>query len=76
MGKIVAKVVLTGGPCAGKTSALSKIESYFTERGYKVLIVGESATEIIKSGIKTQLDLPVLILLMILKFPKNYSTKL
>lgn len=52
MGKIVAKVVLTGGPCAGKTSALSKIESYFTERGYKVLIVGESATEIIKSGIK------------------------
>ena len=52
MGKIVAKVVLTGGPCAGKTSALSKLENYFTERGYKVLIVSESATEMIKGGIK------------------------
>lgn len=52
MGKIVAKVVLTGGPCAGKTSALSKIENYFTEKGYKVLIISESATEMIKGGIK------------------------
>lgn len=52
MGKIVAKVVLTGGPCAGKTSALSKIENYFTEKGYKVLIISESATELIKGGIK------------------------
>lgn len=32
MGKIVAKIVLTGGPCAGKTSALSKIEEIFTEK--------------------------------------------
>ena len=52
MGKIVAKIVLTGGPCAGKTSALSKIEEIFTEKGYKVLVVGESATEIIKGGIR------------------------
>ena len=52
MGKVVAKIVLTGGPCAGKTSALACIENYFTEKGYKVLIVGESATEIIKGGIR------------------------
>lgn len=52
MGKIVAKIVLTGGPCAGKTTALAKIEEIFTEKGYKVLVVGESATEIIKGGIK------------------------
>src|SRR5574344_1202059 len=52
MGKIVANIVLTGGPCAGKTTALAKIEEYYQERGYKVLIVNESATELINGGIK------------------------
>lgn len=52
MAYIEAKIVLTGGPCAGKTSALARIEEYFTELGYKVLIVGESATELIKGGIR------------------------
>lgn len=52
MANIEAKIVLTGGPCAGKTSALARIEEYFTELGYKVLIVGESATELIKGGIR------------------------
>lgn len=52
MGKIIAKIVLTGGPCAGKTTALAKIEEYYQEQGYKVLTVNESATEIIKGGIK------------------------
>lgn len=52
MGKIIANIVLTGGPCAGKTTALSKIEEYYQERGYKVLIVNESATELINGGIK------------------------
>lgn len=52
MAYIEGKIVLTGGPCAGKTSALSRIEEYFTKIGYKVLIVSESATELIKSGVK------------------------
>lgn len=51
MAQVEARIVLTGGPCAGKTTALAKIEQYFTDLGYKVLIVGESATELIKSGI-------------------------
>ena len=34
----ITKVVLTGGPCAGKTTALQKIEKEFTEKGYKVFI--------------------------------------
>lgn len=50
MASIEAKIVLTGGPCAGKTTALARIEEYFSELGYKVLIVGESATELIKGG--------------------------
>lgn len=46
----IVKVVLTGGPCAGKTTALQKIEKEFTEKGYKVFIIGESATELISGG--------------------------
>ena len=49
---VVSKIVLTGGPCAGKTTALAKIEKNLTEQGYKVFIVGESATELIKGGIR------------------------
>lgn len=59
MGKIVGKIVLTGGPCAGKTSALTKIEEELTEKGYKVFIVSESATELIKGGIKPFGNMPI-----------------
>lgn len=46
----ITKIVLTGGPCAGKTTALQRIEKEFTEKGYKVFIIGESATELLNSG--------------------------
>ncbi len=52
MGQIVAKIVLTGGPCAGKTTALSRIEQELHDMGYRVFIIGESATELIKGGIR------------------------
>lgn len=48
----IKKIVLTGGPCAGKTTAIQQIEKEFTEKGYKVLIVPEAATILINSGIK------------------------
>lgn len=48
---MIKRIVLTGGPCAGKTTALSLIEQDLCEKGYKVFIVGESATELIKGGI-------------------------
>lgn len=47
----INKIVLTGGPCAGKTTALSWINNYFTKRGYIVLIVPETATELISNGV-------------------------
>ena len=53
---MVKKIVLTGGPCAGKTTVLSKIESFLLEKGYKVFIVRESATELIASGITPHED--------------------
>lgn len=49
---LVGKICLTGGPCAGKTTALSAIEENLQEQGYNVLIVPESATELIKGGIR------------------------
>ena len=49
---MVKRIVLTGGPCAGKTTVLSSIEEMLTEKGYTILIVNESATELIKGGIK------------------------
>ena len=48
---IINKIVLTGGPCAGKTTALSWISNYFSKRGYSVLFVPETATELISNGV-------------------------
>ena len=47
----ISKIVLTGGPCAGKTTALNWINNYFTKRGYTVLFVPETATELISNGV-------------------------
>ena len=47
----INKIVLTGGPCAGKTTALSWIDNYFSKRGYTVLFVPETATELISNGV-------------------------
>lgn len=52
MGSLVAKIVLTGGPCAGKTTTISQIEEHLTNKGYHVLVLNECATEIIKGGIR------------------------
>lgn len=48
----IKKIALTGGPCAGKTTAIQEIEKEFTEKGYLVLIVPEAATILINSGIR------------------------
>ena len=45
-------IVLTGGPSAGKSQSLSRIFKILTEkRGYSVLIVPETATELILNGV-------------------------
>lgn len=47
----IHKIVITGGPCAGKTTGLSYIEREFTKLGYKVVFINESATELIMNGL-------------------------
>jgi len=43
-------IVLTGGPCAGKTTALDYIVEHFTMQGYKVFTVPEVPTLVSKAG--------------------------
>ena len=43
----ISKIVITGGPCAGKTTGMSWIQNTFAQRGYTVLFVPETATELI-----------------------------
>ena len=47
----MTKIVLTGGPCAGKTTAMNWIQNFFQKQGYKVLFVPETATELITGGL-------------------------
>lgn len=49
--KKIIKIVITGGPCAGKTTALQKIKEYFESRGIGVMFVSETATELIMNGV-------------------------
>lgn len=47
----ITKIVITGGPCAGKSTALSWVQNAFTQMGYTVLFVPETATELITGGV-------------------------
>ena len=49
--QIIKKVVITGGPCAGKTTAMSWVQNAFGRMGYKVLFIPETATELISGGV-------------------------
>ncbi len=50
--KKIIRIVITGGPCGGKTTALEEISKIFRIQGYTVLTVNETATELINDGIK------------------------
>ena len=47
----ITKIVITGGPCAGKSTAMSWIQNAFTQMGYTVLFIPETATELITGGV-------------------------
>ena len=48
--KDIKKIVLTGGPCAGKTTALVKVIEHFSSRGYKVFTIPEVPTIFLQAG--------------------------
>ncbi len=47
----LTKIVITGGPCAGKSTAMSWVKNAATQMGYTVLVIPETATELITSGV-------------------------
>ncbi|MBO4299559.1 MAG: AAA family ATPase [Clostridia bacterium] len=49
-GKKISKIVITGGPCAGKTTAMSWIQNAFSKKGYATLFIDETATQLISGG--------------------------
>ena len=42
---IIKKIVLTGGPCAGKTTALGNIKKYLQGKGDPFISINEIATQ-------------------------------
>ena len=49
--KKIYRIIFTGGPCSGKTTFMSRAEEIFGERGYRVIVDHESATDLISGGI-------------------------
>lgn len=47
----ITKIVITGGPCGGKSTAMSWVQNAFSQMGYTVLFVPETATELITGGV-------------------------
>ena len=45
------KVVLTGGPCGGKTTGQARLCTFFENLGWKVFRVPETATVLLSGGI-------------------------
>ncbi|CAH1990274.1 unnamed protein product [Acanthoscelides obtectus] len=51
------KLVLTGGPCGGKTTGQARLCTFFENLGWKVFRVPETASVLLSGGIKfTDLD--------------------
>lgn len=51
-GEIVYKLVLTGGPCGGKTTGQARLCTFFENLGWKVFRVPETASVLLSGGIK------------------------
>ena len=51
------KLVLTGGPCGGKTTGQARLSTFFENLGWKVYRVPETATVLLGGGVNFA-DLP------------------
>ncbi len=49
--KTIWKIVITGGPSAGKSSGMDTVKKEFAKLGYAVIVVPETASELIIGGI-------------------------
>lgn len=51
MAEDLVEIVITGGPCAGKTTSLARIQQWLMDAGRTVLTVPEAATMLINGGL-------------------------
>ena len=49
-GNEVKLIAFTGGPCAGKSTLMTRAIEWLSERGVKALVLSETATEFINAG--------------------------
>ena len=47
---LLHRVVLTGGPCGGKSTALAQMRTHFEQKGFTVLCAPEAATLLFTAG--------------------------
>jgi hypothetical protein len=52
----VVRIALTGGPCAGKSSALAVLTEKATAEGFDVYVGPETATVLMNSGFRFPTD--------------------
>lgn len=50
--RIVYRLVLTGGPCGGKTTGQARLSTFFENLGWKVFRVPETAAVLLSGGVK------------------------
>lgn len=53
---MIYKVVLTGGPCGGKSTALPELAQQFTKNGFKVFTIPEIATLLYSNGVLLKVE--------------------
>lgn len=66
----VTRIVLTGGPCAGKSTGIAIVEQRLRSLGYSVVVMDEMATNVLRSGI-TPADTGVDFEALLVKLQKN-----
>jgi putative protein kinase ArgK-like GTPase of G3E family len=49
-GNPIYKIVITGGPCAGKSTSLNRIVEEMTKKGFRVFSVPEVPTLVVQAG--------------------------
>lgn len=47
----IKSIVLSGGPCSGKSKGIDFLKQYLVDLGYKVVVIPELATEIRQNGL-------------------------
>jgi len=47
----IRRIVLTGGPCAGKTTCMARLKHFLSSRGFRVYVAPEAATMLFSAGV-------------------------